>query len=229
MLASRMVLKELGEQKNKNMAQLYPIFTDISGRRVLVVGGGKIAEEKVTNLISCQADIRLVSPKLTEPLELWASKEKISLFRRKVESADIDDAWLVIVACGVQSVNQWIYQRCQEKHIFCNVVDVTELCMFQVPAICRSGPLQLAVSTAGKSPALAKRIRQKLEKEYDQAYAILLETLGELRPILKEKYPDDLDRRSQIFERLANSNALELIRENRQKEFDLLVQECKNS
>ena len=106
---------------------------------------------------------------------------------------------------------------------------MTDLCLFQVPAICRSGPLQLAISTAGKSPALAKRIRQQLEQEYDEAYEILLEELGRLRCFLKEKYPDDLDRRSEILERFANSNALELIRENQQEAFDCLVQDSKNS
>jgi len=211
------------------MAQLYPIFADIAGRRVLVVGGGKIAEEKIRSLLACQADIMLVSPDLTEQLELWASQGRLGLCRRVVEEADLDGAWLVVVACGIAGVNQWIYRCCLEKPVFCNIVDVTDLCLFQVPAICRAGSLQLAISTAGKSPALAKRIRQQLEQEYDKSYEILLEALGLLRIFLKEKYPDDLDRRSQILERLANSNAIELIRENRQEAFDRLVQDCKNS
>ena len=210
------------------MTQLYPLFADISGRRVVVVGGGRIAEDKVKTLLDCQADVLLVSPEVTGQLESWAGQGRLEIGRRTYQDNDIEGAWLVVVACGVEDVNQRVYRLCEEKRIFCNVVDVTDLCMFQVPAVCRRGPLQLAVSTAGKSPALAKRIRKQLEREYDSAYEVFLEALGELRIFLKKKYPDDLDRRSEILERLVNSEALDLIRRQRSEEFDRLIEDFKN-
>lgn len=209
------------------MGQLYPLFADLSGRKVVVVGGGAIAEEKVGHLLACGAAVEVVSPEVTGQIGEWAEQGRLEICRRNYEQGDIAGAWLVVVACGVDEVNRQIYGLCREERIFCNIVDVTELCSYQVPAVCRRGPLQIAVSTSGKSPALAKRIRRQLEQQFDAAYERFLEVLSELRGYLKDRYPDDLARRSAILERLVQSEALDLIRQGRDEELERLVEEFK--
>ena len=209
------------------MGRLYPLFVDIEGRRVVVVGGGAVAQEKVSVLVECQAKVLVVSGEVSEELERWGSDGVIEVLRRGFKRQDVEGAWLVVVACESETVQRAVYEECVEKRIFCNVVDVTELCLFQVPAVCRRGDLQIAVSTGGVSPALASYIRSELEGEYDSSYEKLLEGLGELRTFLKERYPADEAKRSEVLRRFVRSEGLELIRAGKLEAFGRLVEEYK--
>ena len=194
------------------MARLYPMFVDLEGRKILVIGGGAIGQEKVESLLDTGARITVISPEVTDQIAIWEQQKRLKLERRKYELGDEKWAWMVICACGDPVVDKQVHGACHQRRIFCNVVDVTELCVFQVPAVCKRGRLQLAISTAGVSPALAKKIRQDLERQYDDSYEVLLDALADLRIHLKVTYPDDLKRRSKILTGFARSKALALIR-----------------
>ncbi len=208
-------------------ARLYPLFSNISNRKVVVIGGGPVAERKVESLLVCGADVTVISPELTERLEALAATETIAHLDRPYQGGDLDNAWLVIAATDDETINEAVFNEAQERRIFCNIVDVTHLCSFQVPAIVRRGPLQIAVSTGGSSPALARRIREILEKEFDESYVRLLEIMGEMREFLKEKYPDDQKRRQEILENFLDSPIFEAIREKNEQKLQEIINKWK--
>jgi len=209
------------------MSRLYPIYIDLKGRKVVVVGGGGIGQEKIESLVASGANVTLISPKITTVLQEMVDAGEIQFKKRCYQDNDEDGAWLVIVACAVQDVNDKIYEICETKRIFCNVVDVVPLCMFHVPSVVRQGKLQIATSTEGASPALASRIRKDLQKQFDPAYATLLDLMVPFRAFVKEKYPDDLQKRSKIFTDFVDSNILELIRNNDQAAIDQRIEDLK--
>jgi len=209
------------------MSQLYPILTDLNERKVVVVGGGNVAQRKVQSLLACQAQVTLISPQFTKTLEKWAQAGDIQLLQRPYQSGDLEGAWLVIAATGEEQVNREILREANEKHIFCNVVDVPELCSFQVPAVVNRGDLQIAVSTGGASPALAKQIRKELQQEYAEHYESFLKGLRDLREHFKVKYPDDQPRRAELLEGFVNSEALELLRQGKKDRFQQLLDDWK--
>jgi len=183
----------------------------------------------VRSLLEAGGQVLLISPQVTEQIEGWRRDGEIEVIARPYAQGDIAEAWLVVVACGRQELNRQIHQECLDRRIFCNVVDVTDLCLFQVPAICRQGPLQIAVSTSGISPALARRIRLELEEQFDAAYERFLDILKTVRADLKKKHPQDIERRSAILSRLVNSQALELLRAGDTQEFNRLLEACLNT
>jgi len=209
------------------MSQLYPILTDLKERKVVAVGGGNVAQRKVQSLLECQAQVTVISPEVTKPLQELARAGDIRLLQRPYQGGDLEGAWLVIAATGDEKVNRQVFREANEKHIFCNVVDVPELCSFQVPAVVNRGDLQIAVSTGGASPALAKQIRKELQQEYGEHYEIFLKGLRDLREHFKNKYPDDQPRRAKLLEGFVNSEVLELLRQGKNNEFQLLLDEWK--
>jgi len=210
------------------MGQLYPIFADIAGKMVVVVGGGRVAQRKVESLLACEAQVVVVSPELTEQLGKLGEDGVITVRRRGFEKSDLADAWLVIAASGDEKINQQVSEQATMERVFCNVADDPQRCSFQVPAVVNRGALQLAISTAGMSPALAKRIRQRLEKEFGSYYEDFLAGLGELRQQVKEKYPQDQERRAAILSGFVDSAALDLLRNGKIKEFQELLESWKN-
>ena len=207
-----------------NRTQLYPLFADISEKKVLVVGGGGVAQEKIERLLECGARVMVISPEVTGQIEQWAAEKRLKLRRRVYCKGDVKWAWMVIVACAVPEVNTDIYGQCMQRRIFCNVVDVIDLCMFQVPAVSKHGPLQIAISTSGISPALAKILREDMDQQFDASYETFLEALAELRTHLKEKYPDDLKKRSDQLEAFVLSEALSLLQQGNQIAFENLLE-----
>lgn len=207
---------------------MYPLFADIADRAVLVIGGGHVAERKVLGLLESGAQITVVSPKLTEKLVELHSDGQIEVCRCDYQKGDLAGAWLVIAATNDEQINRQIFTEANERHIFCNVVDRPELCSFQVPAVVRRGDLQIAVSTSGTSPILAKLIRQQLQKEYSKHYEIFLVQLGELRDHYKKKYPDNQSRRAELLEEFINSDALDLLQQGKNDAFRVLLNEWKN-
>ena len=159
----------------------YPVFLNLKDKICVVIGGGKVAERKIKSLLDCEAHIKLISPEITEDLKkLWQEK-KIEWEQRKYKEGDLKGAFLVIAATSDKEVQKKIFKEAEERRIFCNVVDVPELCTFIVPSVIRRGELCIAISTSGASPALSRRIREKLEKEFSPSWEHHLKLIRHIR------------------------------------------------
>src|ERR687891_429216 len=145
----------------------------LSGCRCVVVGGGDVGLEKVEGLLACDGRVVLVSPDAIEPLRELAAEGSIDWERREYRPEDLEGAFLVIAATGDSEVNIRVFEDAERRAMLVNVVDVPPLCNFILPAIIRSGPLAIAISTAGASPALAKRIRDEISDAFGEDYARL--------------------------------------------------------
>ena len=210
------------------MNSLYPLFGDIAGRKVVVIGGGHVAQRKVVTLLECGAHVLVIAPELTEKLDQLQKANIIEAHRRDYQAGDLAGAWLVIAATDDEQVNRQIFAEAGRLHIFCNVVDVPELCTFQVPAVLTRGDLQIAVSTSGASPALARNIRDQLGEKFGLHYETFLAALKDLRAHVKQKYPNHQPRRAEILEGFINSPALKLLSQNKTDEFDQLLKDWKD-
>ena len=185
----------------------------LSGRRCVVVGGGDIGLEKVEGLLACDADVTLVAPHAVAGLEALAAEGSIVWERREYESADLDRTFIAIAATSDTDVNIRVYEEAEERAMLVNIVDVPPLCNFILPAIVRTGPLAIAISTAGASPALAKRIKRQIADEYGEPYARLAELLNAARGWAKGTLPTYQDRKL-FFESIVNGepDPVELLR-----------------
>ena len=185
----------------------------LSGRKCLVVGGGDVGLEKVEGLLACDGDVTLVAPDAIEPLQALASEGSITWERRTYERTDLEGTFMVIAATSDSEVNIGIYDDAEKRAMLVNVVDVPPLCNFILPAIIRTGPLAIAISTAGASPALAKRIRNEIADEYGEPYAKLAIMLNEVRGWAKGTLPTYQDRKA-FFESIVNGDPdpVELLR-----------------
>ncbi len=168
----------------------------LDGRRCLVVGGGEIGLEKVEGLLVCGAAVTLVAPEAGAALEALAAEGSIVWERRDYEPADLDGSFLVIAATGDSEVNITVHEHAEARAMLVNVVDVPPLCNFILPAIVRTGPLAIAISTAGASPALAKRMKREIAEAFGEEYARLAVILNEARGWAKATLPTFQDRRA---------------------------------
>lgn len=189
------------------MQKLYPINLNIEGRRCLVVGGGAVALRKVRGLIEAGGDVHVISPQIAPEIE----DLPVQIDRRPFTESDVDGAALVIAATDDEAVNTSAARAAAGRGIPVNVVDVPELCSFFLPAVVRRGGLAISVSTSGASPALARIIRERLEKEFGPEYADYLELLDASRKQVLENISSP-DKRRAIFESIANSDLLDVLR-----------------
>jgi siroheme synthase-like protein len=162
----------------------YMACLDLTGRNVLVVGGGRVALEKVDGLIDCGARVTVVAPHVVPEL----ARLEVALIRRGYLSEDLEGRFLVVAATSTTSVNRRVYRDAEARSLLCNVVDVPELCSFILPAIHREDPITVAVSTGGASPALAQRLRDEIARVVGPEHAALARTLHELRPWAKSHF-----------------------------------------
>lgn len=193
------------------MQNLYPVCINLSDKKCLVVGGGHVAERKVKNLIEAQARVFVVSPVLTEWLEQAAHDKKITAVRRNYTTTDLEDAFLVVGATDSHRVNERVSVDCQDRNILVNIVDNPAGCNFIVPAVVRQGALSISVSTDGKSPMLARRIKEKLENEYGPEYQEFLELMGSIREYLLDSVAER-DKRKDAFQELVDSDIIDLLK-----------------
>jgi precorrin-2 dehydrogenase/sirohydrochlorin ferrochelatase len=177
--------------------QYYMACLDVRGRRCVVVGGGTVGAEKARGLLACGADVTVVSPELHESLREAQVTWRRGFYRRR----DLRHAFLVIAATSDRSINERVHRDAEKRGLLCNVADVPELCNFILPAVHREGPIAIAVSTGGASPALAKRIRSDVAAIVTPKHAELAARLERLRPWVKEQYPSYEERRD-FFEAL---------------------------
>jgi precorrin-2 dehydrogenase / sirohydrochlorin ferrochelatase len=186
----------------------------LSGRRCVVIGGGDVGLEKVEGLLACDGDVTLIAPDAVEPLQRLAEEGSIRWERRRYEGpSDLEGVFIVIAATADTDVNVEIFEDAERRAMLVNVVDVPPLCNFILPAIVRTGPLAIAISTAGASPALAKRIRDEIAEEYGEPYARLAVLLNEVRGWAKATLPTYQDRKV-FFESIVNGepDPVELLR-----------------
>ena len=171
----------------------------LTGRRCVVVGGGEVGLEKVEGLLACDADVTLVAPEAHPELVQLALEGSIRWQQRPYSSADLEGALIVIAATGDTDVNIRVFEDAERRAMLVNVVDVPPLCNFILPAIVRTGPLAIAISTAGASPALAKRMKREIGERFGEPYANLALLLNEARGWAKATLPTYQDRK-EFFE-----------------------------
>lgn len=189
----------------------YPICLDLDGKSCVVIGGGRVAERKVLGLLSCAARVSVVSPELTEALLQQFKKGLIHWVEREYRHGDLKHAFLVIAATDDEETQQRIFEEAGAHNILLNVVDVPGRCNFILPATVRQGDLIISVSTSGKSPALARKLRIELEKKYGAEYRVLVEILGAIRPdILASGLPQAENEK--LFKLLLHNSITEWIR-----------------
>jgi len=189
------------------MSALYPAFIDLTECAVLVVGGGAVAARKVAGLLDAGARVTVVAPEASLRLRKQAREKRIALRLREFRPADLDGAWMVIAATDARAVNRRIADEARRRRILCNVVDDPALCTFQAPSVARRGKLQIAVSTGGASPSLARDIRRKLQRHYGVAYETFVDGLYDLRRHLQARYPRQPERRREVAESFLRSDA----------------------
>jgi siroheme synthase-like protein len=164
---------------------LFPMFVKLHGRLVVVVGGGETAAAKIEGLLRAGAIVRLIAPEVHPSLTGAISSRQIEWIPRKFESNDLQDATLAIAATSAPGVNASVFREAEVRGILCNAVDDTENCHFYYGSVVQRGDLQIAISTNGKSPALAQRLRQELEQQFGPEYGVWVEWLGAARELLR--------------------------------------------
>ncbi len=142
------------------MSRYYPAYLDIAGRRAVVIGGGTIAERKIQQLLASRADVMLVSPDATPEVERLAAEGQMRWVKRSYVAGDLAGAWIAVAATDDEAVNRAVHQEAEREKTLLNVVDDAELCGFIAPSVVERGPVTVAVSTAGTSPALARKLRE---------------------------------------------------------------------
>jgi precorrin-2 dehydrogenase / sirohydrochlorin ferrochelatase len=185
---------------------LFPLFLKLRDRRCLVVGAGPISEGKIAGLLDTGAHVHVVAPKATPQILQWHKKKKIRLSRRVFRAKDLDGIFLVVAATNSPKVHRAIYREAQGRRVLCNIVDVPPLCDFYYPAVVRRGKLQIAISTAGSSPSLARRLREEMEVAFGLKYAEWLRHLSrERKKLLATDMP--VEQRMQLLKAQASGEA----------------------
>jgi precorrin-2 dehydrogenase/sirohydrochlorin ferrochelatase len=188
----------------------YPIFIDLRDRLAVVVGGGMVASRKIEPLLKAGARVKVVA---TEVVDKIAQSDGIEIIRRDYEPQDLDGAFLVIAATDDDKTNLAVSRDADSRRIFCNVVDQPRLCSFIVPSIVEKGPIKIAISTGGVSPALSKKMRLEIDKLLGDEFAVLALIMGRIRPIVLSGEGGH-DSHKRIFEVLIDSELLDAIREH---------------
>src|SRR6266699_3063108 len=160
---------------------MFPIFLKLDGKRCLVVGAGSIAEGKIKSLLDAGASIAVVAPTATPAIQKWAWEGALTWKARKFDPTDLDGMFLVIAATSLPELNASVFKEARERKVLCNAVDDPANCDFYYPAVVRRGDLQIAISTNGRSPALAQRLRRELEEQFGPEYEKWVEELGRAR------------------------------------------------
>ena len=207
----------------------YPIFLDIEDRNVVIIGGGAVCARKAETMLKYGARVTVVAPAFHEDIEAYAREEKISVRRKTYEATDLDGASIVIASTDDACVNGRVARDCRRRKIPVNVVDVTHLCEFIVPAIVEKGSIQLAVSTGGKSPALARTLKEDLKILVGPEYTEANDLLGSLRPGAKKVLPTDADRK-RFFDGLLERGILTMLREGKRREaLETIARACREA
>ncbi len=169
------------------MTTFYPVFLNLTGRRCVIIGGGQVAEGKVSKLLDSGAKIIVISPDATQGIRDYADSGQIEYNLRKYQEGDLNGAFLVVAATNDRVVNQEIFEEAEKSGILLNAVDDMPRCSFIAPSIVEKGPITVAISTGGASPALARKLREKLEVSPALDWADATNMLSHARQIIKDK------------------------------------------
>jgi len=192
------------------MNTYYPVYIQMRGQSCVVIGGGKIAEGKVDGLLAVEAKVTVIAPDLTPRLYDLADQKQIMYVARLYRPGDLTGAFMVICATDQSEINHQVWQEATANHQLVNVVDDTPRCNFIAPSILRQGDLTIAISTSGKAPALAVRLKERLRREIGPEYERFLELAGELREPLAQHVPD-FETRKALWYELVDSEILDVL------------------
>jgi len=174
---------------------LFPIFVKLAQRRCLLVGAGEIALQKIPSLLAAEAHLRVIAPRVSPEIAALAAEGRLELIRREFADSDLDEIFLVVAATDNPAVNTAVYQAAVDRNILCNSVDDPPHCDFYFGSIVSRGDLQIAISTAGESPALAQQLRREIDEQLPGDLGPWLHNLGELRREVLATYPAGEERR----------------------------------
>ena len=208
---------------NSAMAK-YPIFLELGSRRVVVIGGGKVAVRKVQTLLNAGARVVVVAEHIDEMLTALCRGMDAEIIMSKYSKNYLAGALLCIAATNNNKLNKQIYKDCQELEVLCNVVDVPELCDFFVPAVVKRGKLQIAIGTEGQCPAYAGHTRKKLEAIFTEQHGEFLAELEKLRKKIIQNVPDPADRKT-VLGQLADDESFEYFAENGSDQWHVFAKE----
>jgi len=189
----------------------YPVYLDIKDRDCLVIGGGSVGTRKVMTLLACGAKVTVVSIDATEKLKELSDSGVIQLKERDFQTADLDDRFLVIGATDNQKLNFNIHAEAERRGLLCNIADRPKACNFILPSIVNRGDLIIAVSTSGKSPAFAKKLRKHLEKEFGDEYTKFLNLMGAIRQKLLNQ-DHEPEAHKHLFEQLIERDLVQMLK-----------------
>ena len=188
----------------------YPIFIDLKGKKVIVVGGGTVAQRKIETLLEYGAVVIVIARELTPSLNRYVREQKVKLLDQEFKDSHLNGAFMVMAATDDHTLNRQISLSARKKGLLINAADQPSDCNFIVPSILRRGDLLIAISTSGKSPALAKKIREDLGKQYGNEFEILLILMGRLRTEILSRGLSQ-DENSRMFHGIVDSHILEAI------------------
>lgn len=192
----------------------YPVFLNMNGGKAVVIGGGKVAERKILALLRNSADVTVISPQITTKIEQEKHKGRVKHIKRQYRKGDLKQAFLVIAATDSLVINR---QVSKDAPCLVNVVDTPDLCNFIVPSTVKRGPLSIAVSTGGISPALSRSVRRELERMYGPAFSEYLKSLKTIRAEAKNRITDQRER-SEFLKSVASEKMIRILREKGYKE-----------
>src|SRR5947207_891565 len=202
--------------KRMRPTRLFPMFLKLSARPCLVLGAGTIAESKIAGLLEAGGRVRVVAPEATPQVRSWAQSNSIEWHQRSFQPDDLTGMFLVVAATSSAELHQRIFEEATRRGVLCNIVDVPALCDFYYPAVVQRGALQIAISTAGKSPALAQRLRKQLEEQFGLEFEEWLAQLGEVRDKLQSSKLDPEERKRLLHEDASEEAFEALLRYRRQ-------------
>lgn len=180
------------------------------------MGAGEIGESKIASLLDAGGTVQVVAPQATRTVEEWAQDGKLQWHKREFCDEDLDGCFLVIAATRSRELHEKIFHLANQHGALCNIVDVPELCDFYYPAVVKRGSLQIAISTAGESPALAQRLRKELEIQFSEEYRDWLAELGEARQRIRAEGKQDADQKTLLHD-LASEESFQKFLKRRKK------------
>lgn len=203
----------------------YAAFLDLSDRQCLVVGGGAEAADKARGLLAAGAHVVVAWDEVAEELTAMGAAGEAELRRHRFRADDLDGCFLVVDASLDEATGVEVFAAARSRLVLCNVLDRPARCDFIAPALVRRGPLQVAISTSGRSPFMAAHLRRQLETTVDEAQGQLVELVGRLRDRMRAAGVS-LDVQSDVYARVPASGALELLRQGRDDDAAKAVQAC---
>lgn len=210
------------------MEHLYPIYLSLAGKNCLIIGGGPVAERKAASLLEYGAQIKVISPRVEKRIAEWANDDLLIWSAREFAINDLEGIFVVFIATDDTSLNHEISLLCRQRNILVNAVDDPPNCDFFVPSVLRRDSLAVAISTEGKSPLFAARLRRELEAIITSEHGQFVNLLGQIREEVKNSSLD-INQRKQILEQIIDSDILALLQAGRDEEVEERINQCMSS